>query len=107
MNDSPQRRGGLARAAGMSADARAAQARAAALARWGRPRPASAPHRDSGGFFRIGQRVHKLGGYAFPGVVVARFRTLTGGRRYVVECTAPGAAGMLHIFRPGQLEADE
>lgn len=48
-------------------------------------------------------RVQKLRGYPFPGVVVADFVTTTGERRVVVECTAPGVEGCLHIFAPEQL----
>lgn len=46
----------------------------------------------------IGNRVFKLKGYKFPGVVVAKFRTLKNETRYVVECTVPDCEGMLHIY---------
>lgn len=53
---------------------------------------------------RVGDRVRKARGYPFPGVVVAAFDTLSGARRLVVECTADGVAGCLHVFSEGQLE---
>lgn len=54
--------------------------------------------------FPVGTPVRKRRGYRFPGVVVASYLTLSGERRYVVECTADGAAGCQHIFSPEQLE---
>lgn len=51
----------------------------------------------------VGSRVEKVSGYPFPGVVVADFLNLSGERRLVVECTAPGVEGCLHIFAPTQL----
>ncbi len=53
--------------------------------------------------FKVGDVVEKILGYRFPGVVVATFSKRDGQERYVVECTATGAEGMLHIFRPDQL----
>ena len=53
--------------------------------------------------FEIGDKVEKLSGYKYPGVVVAKFRTTAGKIRYVVECTAPDCQGMLHIFNAAQL----
>lgn len=52
----------------------------------------------------VGQRVRKVSGYSYPGVVVAAFVTTRGETRYVVECTAVGVEGMLHIFNEAQLE---
>lgn len=54
--------------------------------------------------FYEGNEVEKASGYRFPGVVVARFFTTAGKKRYVVECTAPETAGMLHIFNGEQLQ---
>ncbi len=48
-----------------------------------------------------GTFVQKSSGYTFPGVVIARFTTLGGSTRYVVESlTSPG---LLHIFNRDQL----
>ena len=52
---------------------------------------------------KIGDDVKKIKGYAWPGVIVARFTTLAGKTRYVVECTVPGVEGALHIYSPEQL----
>jgi hypothetical protein len=54
-----------------------------------------------------GTRVRKVKGYPFPGIIVSTFNTLGGQQRYVVECTAPGVEGCLHIFSPEQLEPDD
>lgn len=51
-----------------------------------------------------GDEVVKVKGYSFPGVVVSKFGTLEGEIRYVVECTAVGAQGCLHIFNANQLQ---
>jgi hypothetical protein len=53
--------------------------------------------------FNVGDKVNKLRGYKWPGVVVARFQTLGGDTRYVVECTVPEVAGALHIYSPSDL----
>jgi hypothetical protein len=53
---------------------------------------------------QIGDRVIKPIGYPFPGVIVAKFTTTAGAPRYVVECTVPECAGMLHIYGPSNLE---
>lgn len=53
----------------------------------------------------VGTRVHKVKGYRWPGVVVAKFKTLSGAERLVVECTVPEVAGALHIYNREQLEA--
>lgn len=55
-------------------------------------------------FFNVGEKVTKVSGYSFTGVVVARFNTLADKPRYVVECTVNGASGMLHIYNEKQLE---
>lgn len=50
----------------------------------------------------VGDRVYKPKGYPFPGTVVARFTTIDGALRFVVECiTLPG---LLHIYSLDQLE---
>ncbi len=54
--------------------------------------------------FQPGDRVRKTSGYEFSGVVVSAFATMSGKDRYVVECTVPGAGGMLHIYNASQLE---
>lgn len=54
--------------------------------------------------FAVGERVRKLKGYAWPGVVVSVFKTISGATRVVVECTVPEVAGALHIYSPEQLE---
>jgi hypothetical protein len=54
--------------------------------------------------FMIGDKVRKTSGYQFPGVVVSVFFTRAGAERYVVECTVPECAGMLHIYNGNQLE---
>ena len=51
----------------------------------------------------VGDTVFKLKGYKFPGVVVAKFKTTKGHIRYVVECTVPECAGMLHVYRGDDL----
>ena len=61
--------------------------------------------KQPGQAFAQGDRVRKVKGYKFPGVVVAAFTTLEGNWRYVVQCTAEDTAGILHIYNAGQLEA--
>lgn len=56
---------------------------------------------------QIGDKVRKVKGYRWPGVVVAKFETLSGKLRYVVECTVPEVAGALHIYSPEQLEIEQ
>lgn len=46
----------------------------------------------------LGDLVENKRGYKFPGEVVSVFETLNGDLRYVVECTAEGAKGCLHIY---------
>jgi hypothetical protein len=52
----------------------------------------------------VGDRVEKITGYKWPGIVVAVFNTLDGKPRAVVECTVPEVAGALHIYNPEQLQ---
>lgn len=52
----------------------------------------------------VGDRVQKLKGYRWPGVIVAIFQTTAGKTRVVVECTVADVAGALHIYAPEQLE---
>lgn len=55
----------------------------------------------------IGKRVKKAGGsFQHTGVVVAEFYTTAGELRIVLEFDAP-VAGMLHIYRPDQVEVIE
>jgi hypothetical protein len=54
--------------------------------------------------FVVGDKVRKVKGYSWPGIVVSAFRTLSGQRRYVVECTTLEVAGALHIYNAEQLE---
>lgn len=54
--------------------------------------------------FRVGDKVRKVRGYEWPGVVVSCFETLDGKPRYVVECTVPEVRGALHIYNGEQLE---
>lgn len=54
--------------------------------------------------FKIGDKVKKVKGYKWPGVVVSAFMTLEGKVRYVVECTVPEVEGALHIYSETQIE---
>jgi hypothetical protein len=51
----------------------------------------------------VGDAVEKTTGYKWPGIVVAKFATLNGQPRFVVECTVAEVAGALHIYSPEQL----
>lgn len=57
--------------------------------------------------FKVGDRVIKVSGYAWPGVVVSVFDTLKGERRVVVECTVAEVAGALHIYNENQLKLSD
>jgi hypothetical protein len=52
----------------------------------------------------LGQKVQKLDGYKYPGIIVSVFTTTEGKIRYVVEADHPDFRGMLHIFTDAQLE---
>jgi hypothetical protein len=52
--------------------------------------------------FKIGDAVQKRKGYSFRGRIVAKFHTLSGNIRYVVEHATE--VGMLHIYSGEQLE---
>ena len=55
----------------------------------------------------LGKRVRKSGGsFQHTGVVVAEFHTTAGELRIVLEFDAP-VDGMLHIYRPDQVEVIE
>lgn len=56
---------------------------------------------------KVGDKVQKIKGYKWPGVVVGVFDTLAGKPRIVVECTVPEVAGALHIYSPDQIEIAE
>ena len=52
----------------------------------------------------VGDKVEKVKGYRYPGIVVAKFKKVDGvEERLVVECTEPAVYGMLHIFKEDQL----
>jgi hypothetical protein len=53
--------------------------------------------------FKVGDKVEKVSGYKWPGVVVSVFDTLSGERRVVVECTVAEISGALHIYNEKQL----
>ena len=57
--------------------------------------------------FIIGDKVIKISGYSWPGIVVSVFSTLAGKQRIVVECTVAEVAGALHIYTPEQLVKDD
>lgn len=52
----------------------------------------------------VGDKVTKIGGYPFPGTIVAAFEKLDGQPRYVVE--SADLPGLLHIFADTQLMPD-
>ena len=57
---------------------------------------------------KIRDKVEKVSGYRYPGIVVARFNKINSTEiRLVVECTEPTVSGMLHIFREDQLKKVE
>ena len=56
---------------------------------------------------KVGDKVEKVSGYKWPGVVVSVFDTLSGERRVVVECTVAEIAGALHIYYEKQLKIME
>lgn len=53
---------------------------------------------------KLGDKVRKIKGYPFPGVIVSDFKTYKGERRVVVEARHPDILGCLHIYNPEQLE---
>lgn len=57
--------------------------------------------------FEVGDKVEKISGYKWPGVVVSVFDTLSGERRVVVECTVSEISGALHIYNEKQLLLQE
>lgn len=52
----------------------------------------------------VNDKVRKIKGYPYPGIVVSKFETTAGKTRYVVESTSKDTVGMLHIFNASQLE---
>lgn len=56
---------------------------------------------------KLYDRVEKVSGYKFPGVIVSVFQTIAGETRYVVECTSEGTRGILHIYNGSQLKRTE
>lgn len=51
--------------------------------------------------FKIGDKVRKIKGYAFDGIIVSVFNNTKGETRLVAELENNG---MLHIFNEDQLE---
>ena len=52
---------------------------------------------------KLGDRVERVEGYKWPGIVRAIFTTTAGEERIVVECTSDAVRGALHIYNPAQL----
>ncbi len=63
--------------------------------------------RDSNMKFQIGDKVEKITGYKYPGIVVSVFVTTEKKLRYVVEADHRDFEGMLHIYSPEQLQLRE
>ena len=55
--------------------------------------------------FQHRDKVRKIKGYVFDGVIVSVFKNLNGDTRYVAELTTANGKGMLHIFSDTDLEA--
>jgi hypothetical protein len=55
--------------------------------------------------YNIGDKVQKITGYKYPGIIVAIFFTTRKELRYVVEADHEDFRGMLHIFNQNQLES--
>jgi len=53
--------------------------------------------------FERGDRVGKISGYEFYGVVIGKMEKLDGSVRYAVESVAPHAEKMIHIYSGAQL----
>ena len=51
--------------------------------------------------YQVGDKVHKISGYSFPGTVVSVFKTTAGEDRLVVELDNHR---LLHIFNFSQME---
>ena len=63
--------------------------------------------RETTDMIKVGDKVETVWGIHKPGVVVAKFKKLDAWdkeERFVVECTDPAVAGMLRIFREGELK---
>ncbi len=56
---------------------------------------------------KLGDKVEKVKGYRWPGVIVADFQNYKGERRLVVECRHPDIMGALHIYNEAQLKVVE
>jgi hypothetical protein len=52
----------------------------------------------------VNQKVQKIKGYKYPGIILCIFETLEGKIRYVVEADHPDFRGMLHIFSDNDIE---
>jgi hypothetical protein len=59
--------------------------------------------RGLGPNMKVGDKVEKISGYKWPGVIAAVFETTKGQTRIVVECTVPEVEGALHIYSPEQV----
>ena len=53
---------------------------------------------------KIGDKIKKITGYVFVGIIVSIFKNLSGEIRIVAELTTENGKGMLHIFNENQLE---
>jgi hypothetical protein len=62
------------------------------------------PSNDKIAHHTVLQKVRKIKGYKYPGVIVSVFYTLDKNVRYVVEADHPDFRGMLHIFSDGDIE---
>jgi hypothetical protein len=51
-----------------------------------------------------GDRVKKIKGFQFPGIIVCMFKTTSGQLRCVVEAEHNDFKVMLHIYNPEQLK---
>jgi len=66
--------------------------------------------RETTDMIKVGDKVETVWGIHKPGVVVAKFKKIDAWdkeERLVVECTEPAVAGMLRIFREGELKKTE
>ena len=66
--------------------------------------------RETTDMIKVGDKVETVWGIHKPGVVVAKFKKIDAWdkeERFVVECTEPAVAGMLRIFREGELKKTE
>jgi hypothetical protein len=62
------------------------------------------PPNDKIAHHTLFQKVRKIKGYKYPGIIVSVFMTLDHRVRYVVEADHPDFRGMLHIFSDADIE---